>query len=333
MGKIFLHPVEYERIVRYLSENEMQGDLDEWKSRCELKDGYYLYDQKNACQFLDKNNLCRMHFTGVKPSECFWWPLHVFWNQEEGYTLKAGTYCCDGCKFVTPDSKHAEMVESQAKHLGLDLIKKFRMSYPGRTDCRTIKTINPNPSTQVVGTKDFENTRDSFRNLGGQHFPSDLLYSVDNVSFLRSPSHFFAGLIRDDKLVSCSDMVLVSVKEFSDFKDGNLIEDKLYGGDLWTSEAYLYINALILDEEHHIPYLYRQLFKDVQTFCSDHEVRPTHCFALSTNPKVHDLLVKAKFKEVGSYQNKYPIMLLNRKDNAMLHTMMPTWEFDNNKLH
>lgn len=329
-GMLFLQPSEYRRIVDHLAKNGSPKELAEWLARCQQKDGYYLYDQKDACQFLDERNLCRLHGAGIKPSECFWWPLHVFWDPGEGFSLKAGTYCCDGCRFLSAQSGHTAMVERQARDIGLDLLKRFRADYPGQAAYRHVKTIQAEPHIAVVGTNEFAKWANEFHELGTQHFSSDLLYPVEEIASFRSPSHFFAGFVRDGKLVSCSDATIISQAEFCEFREGRLIEDRLYGGDLWHSEAYLYINTLILEQEHHIPYIYRQLFAEMQGYCNSHEITLTHCFAMATNEKVHTLLARGNFEEVGKYNSKYPIMLLDRQRNSMIHSMLPTWD---NRIH
>ncbi len=226
------------------------------------------------------------------------------------------------------------MVETQAKHMGLALLRKFRERFPGKTEgYRFIRLIDMKSHSGAVGSSEFATLRGAFKSLGAQYFSPDLIYSNKEVSWVKSPSHFFAGYIKDDKLVSCCDVVLVSPKEFSDFKSGKLEEDQLYGGDLFTQEAYIYINTLILSDEYHIPFLYKQLFKDIQAFCDDHETIPTHVFAISTNEKVHNLMLNNKFEQVGLYKDKYPILLLDRKKNTVLHSLLPIWIFDPNKPH
>jgi Fe-S-cluster containining protein len=150
-GKIFLPEDQYQGIVDWVKKNS-PSDLEEFESRLEQHDGFKLYDQKTGCQFLNKEDLCRLHADGVKPKECFWWPLHVYLDSSASDTatesnssdkeggdgsedvaleIRAATVCCDAYKYLPPDSPYVAEVEEQARKIGGGLIKKFRKVFPG----------------------------------------------------------------------------------------------------------------------------------------------------------------------------------------------------------
>lgn len=129
-GKIFLPEDQYQAIRSWVATNS-PGELQQFESRTEAFDGFRLYDQQDICQFLDRQDLCRLHNQGVKPRECFWWPLHVYTTGSEGLEIRVSNSCCEGYKHITPDSPYVEGVIDEVKALGAELIGKFRDVYPG----------------------------------------------------------------------------------------------------------------------------------------------------------------------------------------------------------
>ena len=109
----------------------MPKDLAEFETRCEKHDGFSLYDQQDSCQFLDKNNLCRLHDAGVKPSECYWWPYHVYEEKDGSLSIRLSTSCCEGYKSVGSGVAFIATVENQARSIGGSLLRKFRQTYHG----------------------------------------------------------------------------------------------------------------------------------------------------------------------------------------------------------
>ena len=129
-GKIFLPDDEYQKLWNWISENS-PGDLNEFQSRSEKHDGFHLYDQKDSCQFLDQKDLCRLHTQGVKPRECFWWPLHIYTTDTEDLDIRVSTSCCNAYKHISADSAYVDAVEAEVGKMGVELIGKFRAVYPG----------------------------------------------------------------------------------------------------------------------------------------------------------------------------------------------------------
>ena len=137
-GKIFLPSAEYDRLRVWVRENAV-SDLEEFDSRSECLDGFYLYDQKTRCQFLDARNLCRLHDKGVKPTECFWWPLHIYTGADDSLEIRVSTSCCDAYKSIPPESPLVASLKKEALQLGRELLKKFRDVYSGSYNGRLLE--------------------------------------------------------------------------------------------------------------------------------------------------------------------------------------------------
>ncbi len=133
-GKIFLPPSEYQAILDWL-QTHSPAEIDSFKARCaHHDDAFILYDQEQRCQFLDDANLCRLHRDKVKPSECFWWPLHVYTPVEgEGLEIRVAT-CCEGYRCKGDLEGYLEEIEARAKVIGYDRIRAFRKVYEGNSD-------------------------------------------------------------------------------------------------------------------------------------------------------------------------------------------------------
>ena len=125
-GKIFLPEKEYLKILNWLEKNSPL-DIEEFNARNHKFDGFYLYDQQNICQFLNAANLCRLHIHGVKPRECFWWPLHIYCAEADGFEIRVSTSCCEGYKHVTKESSEVLTLQAEVSSLGGELIKNRRV--------------------------------------------------------------------------------------------------------------------------------------------------------------------------------------------------------------
>jgi hypothetical protein len=140
-GKIFLPDQQFQAIRHWVLENS-PSELGEFDARSEKFDGFYLYDQQDICQFLDKEDLCRLHTEGVKPRECFWWPLHVYKGEKENLEIRASTSCCTAFQHLPGDSPYVDVVEEESRQLGDSLIRKFRDVYPGSYSGVSLRTFS-----------------------------------------------------------------------------------------------------------------------------------------------------------------------------------------------
>lgn len=137
-GLLFMPSEEYEGIITWLKKHSPE-EMQTFQSRAQAFDGFYLYDQGDACQFLDANNLCRLHQDQVKPSECYWWPMHVYCNEESELELRVSDSCCEAYQHITPDSSLVSDIEKSIQKWGPELIQKFRKEYQGSYHNRFIK--------------------------------------------------------------------------------------------------------------------------------------------------------------------------------------------------
>ena len=139
-GLLFLPEQEYQAIVQWLAGNSA-SELGEFESRCVMYEGFYLYDQKDGCQFLTETNLCRLHPEGVKPSECFWWPLHIYGTEPENLEFCVATRCCTACEYIDANSCLLDDITKRSHELGTDVICRFRRVYSGSYEKRFLRKL------------------------------------------------------------------------------------------------------------------------------------------------------------------------------------------------
>jgi hypothetical protein len=141
-GKIFIPAAEHAAIKRWLAKNS-PGDLKEFSMRSDERGSFFLYDQKDRCQFLDASELCRLHREGIKPRECFWWPLHAYVGDSQTVEIRVSTSCCPAYLQINDASPCLDSVEADIRTLGFDIVHEFRQIYPGSYSGVLLRTVLP----------------------------------------------------------------------------------------------------------------------------------------------------------------------------------------------
>jgi len=142
LGQLFMTTDEHAAIVKWLSINSPE-ELGVFKARARRLEGFFLYDQGNRCQFLDEQELCRLHADKVKPAECFWWPLHVYRNPiSAALEIRISTSCCEGHSCVRISDGIVDDIRNECKIIGTEVIHRFRDEYKGSYDNKFIALLN-----------------------------------------------------------------------------------------------------------------------------------------------------------------------------------------------
>lgn len=137
-GYIFLPMSEYKSILQHLVNRHR--DLQEFTSRITDHGEFLLYNQKTRCQFLHANERCELHPLGIKPTECFWWPAHVYLADDGSLEIRVAN-CCPGCELVTSDSLHVQKVAEQARVIGLSILGEFRKKHSYGKNYRVVAKL------------------------------------------------------------------------------------------------------------------------------------------------------------------------------------------------
>ncbi len=148
-GQLFLPRVEYERMHAH-AQKLGSAAVEEFEERVSDHGSFLLYDQKDRCQFLDERNLCELHPLGLKPSECFWWPYHVFTaGSQESLEIRLYTSCCEGYRAHGPHSPYPAHIEEGVNAMGFDVVRAFRRQYGGSYDTQFIQSVAAEPRVSV----------------------------------------------------------------------------------------------------------------------------------------------------------------------------------------
>ena len=128
-GRLFLPKAEYEQMRNWLIKNSPEEN-DDFENRIEKHDGFFIYDQKNSCGFLDEKNLCRLD--GVKPTECFAWPFHVYLDDKQEVEIRYSDTCCQAYQEIEAHRDEAiHYAREQLTHYNEETIRAFRNTYNG----------------------------------------------------------------------------------------------------------------------------------------------------------------------------------------------------------
>lgn len=139
-GQLLVFNDEFDRIITWIKIYS-PAEESEFRARCRQYDGFYLYDQQVSCQFLDASNLCRLHVAGVKPMECFWWPIHVYQGERDNLEIRVSTSCCEAYRHITNESTLLNDVKQVLAERGFDIFRRFRSAYKGGYENRLVEVV------------------------------------------------------------------------------------------------------------------------------------------------------------------------------------------------
>jgi Fe-S-cluster containining protein len=167
-GLLFLLPEEKEQMEKWVKLNRPDWS-ERFAKNLRQEEGFYLFDQEDSCMFLDEKNLCLLHNDGVKPQECFVWPLHVYVGSMGAPEIRVSTTCCEGYKFVTKDSPSVKACEDYAVRIGHDRLSRFRELYGGSYGNTLLKELALSPKVRPLGPHELH----LYRAAGEAFFPDE----------------------------------------------------------------------------------------------------------------------------------------------------------------
>lgn len=140
-GLLLLLPEEKDQIESWIKDKNPDL-LQRFTTNLKDEQEFYLFDQEDRCMFLEGNNLCVLHSDGVKPQECFVWPLHVYLGNLGNPEIRVSTSCCEGFKFISKDSPSVDACQNYAEKIGHERLSRFRELYGGSYGNILVKEIN-----------------------------------------------------------------------------------------------------------------------------------------------------------------------------------------------
>lgn len=129
-GLLFLLPSEEKAIRIWLNEND-SNKLLEFDSCLTEHQQFFLFDQRDACMFLNSTNMCTLHGAGIKPKECYLWPVHIYLDILGTPEVRISKSCCDGHRHVASDHPIIAEAVMFAADIGYERLLQFRSLYAG----------------------------------------------------------------------------------------------------------------------------------------------------------------------------------------------------------
>lgn len=153
-GLLLLLPEEKDQIEDWLA-RKSPVELDSFRAKLQDCGDFFLFDQEDSCQFLDDHNLCRLHVDGVKPTECFIWPAHVYVGNLGDLEVRISNSCCEGFKYISPGHPAIDSAESLARRAGYERMVAFRAKYGGSYGHLPTRVIDiGSPNVRFLGEQE-----------------------------------------------------------------------------------------------------------------------------------------------------------------------------------
>lgn len=168
-GLLFLLPEEKDQIEEWIRAKS-PNELDSFRTKLEDCGDFFLFDQEDSCQFLDDRNLCRLHVDGVKPTECFIWPAHVYVGNLGDLEVRISNSCCEGFKYISVGHPAIDSAESLARRAGYERMLAFRAKYGGSYGHLPTRVIDiGSPNVRFLGEQELGR----YREKGERLFPNE----------------------------------------------------------------------------------------------------------------------------------------------------------------
>jgi len=223
-GLLFLLPEEKEQIENWILANN-PGWHERFLANLKEEQNFFLFDQEDSCMFLDTQNLCRLHEDGVKPQECFVWPLHIYEGDLGNPQIRVSTTCCEGYKFITSDNPGIEACEFYANQIGHDRLSRFREVYKGSYGNKFVKELALEPKVRALKSNELS----LYRSAGESFFPGeDWDSGMKRISRMHARHNDGLLVYEDDgKIVGYATLWPLSSNAVEKLKTGELTDSEI----------------------------------------------------------------------------------------------------------
>ncbi len=167
-GLLFMLPEEVGQVKRWIVANKPEV-MERFVSLLQNHGDFWLFDQEEACMFLDAKDLCQLHMSGAKPKECYIWPLHIYLSNLGQPEIKVSTTCCDGYKFISQDHPSMEATRNFARDIGYSRLARFRSIYAGSYGSKLIEFLDLKENTNTLKLSELP----CYRTAGERFFPEE----------------------------------------------------------------------------------------------------------------------------------------------------------------
>lgn len=179
---------------------------------------------------------------------------------------------------------------------------------------------------KIIPTNQLEPYRDRYYALMDKYFVNnDFRCTPDSYKNWRvSPFCIALCGVEDEKTLSYISFLITNRQGMELYIKGQTPEwDILPYPQGSNEEACLLWSTLIFENKHHAPYLIHSAFHEIASVMRAWKINISTVFACAYTKTSERLMRRYKFKKVGMYENKYPIMAIKVTDNAYLKAFIP----------
>ncbi len=160
-------------------------------------------------------------------------------------------------------------------------------------------------------------------------FGAELLYNFTPEVTARHahPMSIYASALSDDRkeMLAYISTTIVCERYYQKLLRGEAKEEQF---EPWDEKdtPLLFVRNLVVKDRRATPYIFRSLLKEIQQLFVDYELYVHRAFTIASHWATRRALTAYGFKEVGTYQGKYPILLANRDESPVLNSLLKKYE-------
>lgn len=160
-------------------------------------------------------------------------------------------------------------------------------------------------------------------------FPSDLIYTPSDELERRAlhPMSIYASALNNErtKMIAYVSMTVTTEGYYQKLLKGQVKEEDF---EPWDEKdtPLLFIRNLVVKDRRATPYIFRAAIKDLQRLFVDYELYVHRAFTIASHWATRRALTAYGFRQVGTYQGRFPILLASRDDSAVLNSLLKRYQ-------
>lgn len=181
----------------------------------------------------------------------------------------------------------------------------------------------------IINSAESKANRPLMHALDDTVFPAELIYipSTDLEHRAVHPMSIYASALTDDRkqMIAYISMTVVNESYYRRLLKGEVKEEDF---DPWDEKdtPLLFVRNLVVKDRRATPYIFRYAIKDLQQLFNDYELYVHRAFTIASHWATRRALTAYGFKEVGTYQGRYPILLASRDESFVLNSLLKRYQ-------
>lgn len=165
--------------------------------------------------------------------------------------------------------------------------------------------------------------------LDREVFAEELQYHLTDelMARVQNPMSIYASAMNDDmkNMLAFVCLTVVNEKYYQKLLKNQATEQDFEPWDQKDTPV-LFVRSLVVKNRRATPYIFRSLLKELQQLFLDYELYVHRAFTIASHWATRRALTAYGFREVGTYQGKYPIMLASRDESLVLNSLLKKYQ-------